>query len=252
MDLVSRLKLYMDKNGIAISQFADTCGIPRPTMSQLLSGRNKKVSDELISKIHNAYPALSVLWLMFGEGEMEADSNTRFSEAQNGPSEGYFNSESPNNDPVSDDAGQQNPYSKNESEKFSGDGGLFSFSENEPDSTTRADQANDPQRFYVSTHEIIEFDDDRLPENGTSPSGQINYPKTSAASQTPPSTPASASASPSAMTAEAAKEIQAKEAAAKKNEQNSISLPTLPNKTITNIVVFYSDNSFQSFSPSKI
>ena len=70
MDLVSRLKLYMDKNGIAISQFADTCGIPRPTMSQLLSGRNKKVSDELISKIHNAYPALSVLWLMFGEGSM--------------------------------------------------------------------------------------------------------------------------------------------------------------------------------------
>ena len=77
MDLVNRLKFFLEKNNIAISQFADTCGIPRPTLSQILNGRNKKISDELISKIHAAYPALSVLWLMFGEG-----MQTRIRESQ--------------------------------------------------------------------------------------------------------------------------------------------------------------------------
>ena len=70
MDIVSRLKLFLEQNGIANSQFADTCEIPRPTLSQLLNGRNKKVSDEVIGKIHRAYPSLNVMWLMFGDGEM--------------------------------------------------------------------------------------------------------------------------------------------------------------------------------------
>lgn len=70
MDLVTRLKLFLNQNGIANSQFADTCGIPRPSLSQLLNGRNKKVSDELISKVHAAYPSLNIMWLMFGDGDM--------------------------------------------------------------------------------------------------------------------------------------------------------------------------------------
>ena len=70
MDIISRLKRFLEQNGISNSQFADTCEIPRPTLSQLLNGRNKKVSDEVISKIHAAYPALNIMWLMFGDGEM--------------------------------------------------------------------------------------------------------------------------------------------------------------------------------------
>lgn len=70
MDLVSRLKLFLNQNGISNSLFADTCGIPRPTLSQLLNGRNKKVSDEIIAKIHASYPSLSIMWLMFGDGDM--------------------------------------------------------------------------------------------------------------------------------------------------------------------------------------
>ncbi|MDO4511879.1 MAG: helix-turn-helix transcriptional regulator [Bacteroidales bacterium] len=70
MDIVSRLKFFLSHNGISNSTFADTCDIPRPTLSQLLNGRNKKVSDELITKIHNAYPALNIMWLMFGDGDM--------------------------------------------------------------------------------------------------------------------------------------------------------------------------------------
>ncbi|MEZ3591276.1 MAG: helix-turn-helix domain-containing protein [Muribaculaceae bacterium] len=82
MDIVSRIKIFMNYLGIANSQFADTCKIPRPTISQVLNGRNKKISDELISKIHEAYPQLSVLWLMFGEGEMVQDANIKISEPQ--------------------------------------------------------------------------------------------------------------------------------------------------------------------------
>ncbi len=83
MDIPSRIKIFLDTLGIPNSQFADTCGIPRPSLSQLLNGRNKKVSDEVIGKIHEAYPKLSVLWLMFGEGDMTTDGNIEISEAQN-------------------------------------------------------------------------------------------------------------------------------------------------------------------------
>ena len=83
MDLVSRLKQYLDSRQISITQFADECGIPRPTGSQLLAGRNKKVSDEIISKIHAAYPDLNIVWLMFGEGYMVTGTNIEISEPQN-------------------------------------------------------------------------------------------------------------------------------------------------------------------------
>lgn len=83
MDIPSRIKLFLDSTGIQNSQFADTCGIPRPSLSQLLNGRNKKVSDEVIGKIHDAYPNLSVLWLLFGEGDMLNGGNIETSERQN-------------------------------------------------------------------------------------------------------------------------------------------------------------------------
>lgn len=82
MDFVSRLKQYLSTRGISVTQFADECEIPRPTASQLLAGRNKKVSDEIIGKIHYTYPDVSVTWLMFGEGNMASDANIETSEAQ--------------------------------------------------------------------------------------------------------------------------------------------------------------------------
>ncbi|MBQ7941885.1 MAG: helix-turn-helix transcriptional regulator [Muribaculaceae bacterium] len=73
MDIVSRIKMFLSQKGIAYSIFADKCDIPRPTLSQLLNGRNKKVSNEVLDKIHLAYPELSIMWLMFGEGEMMSE-----------------------------------------------------------------------------------------------------------------------------------------------------------------------------------
>ena len=70
MDITSRIKRFMEHEQLTNSQFADKCRIPRPTLSQILNGRNKKISDELIGKLHESFPHLSILWLMFGEGDM--------------------------------------------------------------------------------------------------------------------------------------------------------------------------------------
>lgn len=83
MDIASRLKKFLDATGMPSTQFADTCGIPRPSFSQILSGRNKKISDEVIGKIHAAFPNLSVMWLMFSEGDMLLNGNMQTSEHQN-------------------------------------------------------------------------------------------------------------------------------------------------------------------------
>ncbi len=80
MDIATRLKEFLDYTGMQSTQFADACGIPRPSFSQLLRGRNRKVSDEVIAKIHEAFPRLSVLWLMFGEGDMVQSVNNEISE----------------------------------------------------------------------------------------------------------------------------------------------------------------------------
>lgn len=74
-NFATRLKLFIDTNGMTSSQFADMCGIPRPSLSQVLSGRNKKISDALVKQIHDAFPDLSVLWLMFGEGPVKVSSS---------------------------------------------------------------------------------------------------------------------------------------------------------------------------------
>lgn len=82
MDIVSRIKTFLSVNGISNSIFADKCDIPRPTLSQLLNGRNKKVSNEVLDKIHIAYPDLSMMWLMFGEGEMLSEIGKNITNVQ--------------------------------------------------------------------------------------------------------------------------------------------------------------------------
>lgn len=73
-NFATRLKFFMDQNGFSSSFFADECGIPRPSFSQILSGRNKKINDNVIRMIHERFPDLSIIWLMFGEGEMMTTS----------------------------------------------------------------------------------------------------------------------------------------------------------------------------------
>ena len=85
MDVVDRLIAFKDSTGLSNSQFADKAGIPRPTLSQFLNGRNKRMSDDLINKLHAAYPSLNLYWLLFGEGDMVTARNIETSEGKNSP-----------------------------------------------------------------------------------------------------------------------------------------------------------------------
>lgn len=185
MDIVSRLKLFLDTYNIPNSQFADNCGIPRPTLSQLLNGRNKKISDEIISKIHARYPALSVMWLLFNEGSMVSDSNIQISEPQNDTNEDSFIRQSPEFKDHNT-TGEQNLFDRDFNSENLESVYLQSKSQNLSDISTQKPEMRD-------------FDRTSDTQSGLSTS--------------------------------------------------SISVPTDGLKKITNIVVFYSDNSFQSFQP---
>ena len=76
--VAERLKSFIESKGLTYSQFADACGIPRPSLSQLLTGRNKKINDIMVGQIHNMFPELSIVWLLFGEGAMEISSENEY------------------------------------------------------------------------------------------------------------------------------------------------------------------------------
>ena len=121
MDIVSRLKKFITYAKVPVTQFADNCNIARPTLSQLLNGRNKKVSDELISKIHEAYPTLSVLWLMFGEGDMLTDKNIETSQPQNDAIFSFDDTQSAKDEEYTTSISFDKIFDQNEADIFSDD-----------------------------------------------------------------------------------------------------------------------------------
>ncbi len=119
MDIVSRLKKFITYANVPVTQFADNCNIARPTLSQLLNGRNKKVSDELISKIHDAYPTLSVLWLMFGEGDMLTEKNIEISQPQTGSIFDYETSQASKDEDITPSISFERNFTQKEADIFS-------------------------------------------------------------------------------------------------------------------------------------
>ena len=73
--IIYRLKQFLASTGLSSTQFADKAGIPRPTLSQLLHGRNKSINNQILSKLDESFPELNTLWLLFGRGSMRVDSN---------------------------------------------------------------------------------------------------------------------------------------------------------------------------------
>ena len=80
--IIFRLKQFIAFTGLSSTQFADRAGIPRPTLSQMLNGRNKSVNNQLLAKLDESFPNLNVVWLLFGRGEMCIDSNFETSASQ--------------------------------------------------------------------------------------------------------------------------------------------------------------------------
>lgn len=56
----------MNLYNVSAAQFAETIGVPRSTISHILSGRNKPSLD-LIMKILSTYPKVNAEWLITGK-----------------------------------------------------------------------------------------------------------------------------------------------------------------------------------------
>lgn len=260
MDLVNRLKLFMQTNDIAISQFADNCKIPRPTMSQILNGRNKKISDELISKIHLAYPELSVLWLMFGEGSMILNQNIEISESLNRNSDLVTPNETEYETKFEDKITASDNLANMESEDQLGN----SYRKSETvftdyftsDLMDHHTQSPNDEKQSIIDFEPIGDNQDRIsytnPETRQSLSASgTNTEQVAATSEPDCNTKSTKQTSEDNDTLEPSKINRQETSIPLPNQTSSqnLSFQTPPGKKITNIVVFYSDNSFQSFYP---
>ena len=71
--MLERLKTVMDHYQLTASQLADRLGIPRSSISHLLSGRNKPSLD-FVLKLIREFPEINLYWLLNGKGEFPASS----------------------------------------------------------------------------------------------------------------------------------------------------------------------------------
>jgi len=67
--MYSRLRKWMESEGLRSSELADNIGVNRATISHILSGRNKP-SIDFFQKLLNTYPGLNSNWLITGIGYM--------------------------------------------------------------------------------------------------------------------------------------------------------------------------------------
>ncbi len=68
-----RLEQFLRAENISQSQFADSIGVARGSVSHILAGRNKPGFDFLLNTA-KAYPALNLEWLITGKGRMYGGS----------------------------------------------------------------------------------------------------------------------------------------------------------------------------------
>ncbi|MDE7406928.1 MAG: hypothetical protein K2M76_00790, partial [Muribaculaceae bacterium] len=139
---------------------------------------------ELIAKIHNAYPQLSILWLLFNEGSMETNTNIKISRPLNSDILDFSSAESANNKTLIND---KNP-------------------------NISTDILNQSREFETDLFTII---------NET----ELSAPSTSPQTE--------------------------EQTSLQKNKDNTYdnSDPSGKAKRIVNIMVFYDDNSFDTFVP---
>lgn len=81
--VLDRLIQFINSTGLSSTQFADKTGIPRPSLSQMLHGRNKSVNNQVLAKLNSTFPELNIMWLLFGNGDMLQSQNIETSELQN-------------------------------------------------------------------------------------------------------------------------------------------------------------------------
>jgi transcriptional regulator with XRE-family HTH domain len=73
MNLNEKIKRFIIDKDLTSTKFADEIGVPRPSISHILSDRNKP-SLEIVQKMYRRYPELGFNW--FIEEEDNAAKNT--------------------------------------------------------------------------------------------------------------------------------------------------------------------------------
>lgn len=102
--IIERLCKFMEYSGLTITQFADKAGIPRPSLSQMLHGRNKSLNNQVLAKLNATFPELNIVWLLFGNGTMLSDSKIKTSGGENNGNLDLFQTQTPKQE----DFGRQN------------------------------------------------------------------------------------------------------------------------------------------------
>ena len=64
-----RLQQFLSAENLTQSQFADSIGVARASISHILAGRNKP-GFEFIESVAKRYPSLNVDWFITGRGKM--------------------------------------------------------------------------------------------------------------------------------------------------------------------------------------
>ncbi|MDX9940839.1 MAG: helix-turn-helix transcriptional regulator [Bacteroidales bacterium] len=75
--MIKRIQKIMQLKKLTSSAFADKVGVPRSTISHILSGRNNP-SLEFVQKVLDSFPEIRTEWLIRGESHMLKASNTLF------------------------------------------------------------------------------------------------------------------------------------------------------------------------------
>lgn len=232
-DFAYRLKLFISTLKMNSSQFADRVGIARPSLSQILSRRNKKVSNNVVAQIHEAFPALSVLWLLFGEGEMYdslsapssiADSSQ--SQGNDAPGDAFDDSDAP----ASDFTEGTSPLS--DASSFA----VASDQEPAPYPSSGSDAIKALKTENSTNSGSFPFSNDR--EKSTNPSEGEKYPNLRGLTE--PENPRSSRMN--TMTAADLKILDLTRQIDKMREN--------PRK-VTQITIYYDDSTFETFYPAQ-
>ncbi|RFS14598.1 helix-turn-helix transcriptional regulator [Emticicia sp. C21] len=75
MKLNEKIRRFINDKDLTSTKFADEIGVPRPSISHILSDRNKP-SLEIVQKIYKRYPELGFDWFLEDE-ENEAQLTTQ-------------------------------------------------------------------------------------------------------------------------------------------------------------------------------
>ncbi len=145
-----RVKTLITELELSSSAFADRIGVPRSSISHILSGRNKP-SLELCQKILDAFPVVRTEWLVRGKGNMFDHQRNLFTS-------------SPQGEHASASQGEQ-ASSLHGQQASASHGEQASSPHGQPASTSHGEQASSPQgQPAPSPHE-------KLPDTGHSLAG---------------------------------------------------------------------------------